>query len=219
MLIRYVRYQQLVIVTSKILSKSLKKNKNITINNILPFLMKYYVYKYYNVSINSILQNCTLLRDFRMHYKKELPQKMLLMPRRYPQNQAMNMKCDFDLIHLFQTKNAQYVLHGKDLPKCYILFLTRIYHQLVNSIRKNITIGLQKYTECKWSANRIHGVLSSVIFDLILYYDTFFDSQSTNSFLASVMCSTIQNIIHNIVNGYNMMWSKKEQAVIWKSFL
>ena len=149
---------------------------------------------------------------------------MLLMPRRYPQNQAMNMKCDFDLIHLFQTKNAQYVLHGKDLPKCYILFLARIYHQLVNSIRKNITIGLQKYTECKWSVsnglvNRIHGVLSSVVIDVILYYDTLFDSQSTNSFLASVMCSTIQNIIHNIVNGYNMMWSKKEQAVIWKSFL
>ena len=58
-----------------------------------------------------------------------------------------------------------------------------------------------------------------MVFDVILYYDTSFDSQSTNSFLASVMCSTIQNIIHNIVNGYNMMWSKKEQAVIWKSFL
>ena len=136
MLIRYVRYQQLVIVTSKILSKCLKKNKNITINSILPFLMKYYVYKHCNISINSILQNCTLLRDFPMHYKKELLPKMLLMPQRYPQNQAMNIKCDFDLIHLFQTKNAQYVLHGKDLPKCYILFLARINHQLVNSIRK-----------------------------------------------------------------------------------
>ena len=118
------------------------------------------------------------------------------------------MKCDFDLIHLFQTKNAQYVLHGKDLPKCYILFLARINHQLVNSIRKKYNNRVIEIY--RMQVNRMHGVLSSVVFDVILYYDTFFDSQSTNSFLASVMCSTIQNIIHNIVNGYNMMWSKKE---------
>ena len=132
MLIRYVRYQQLVIVTSKILSKCFEKNKNITINNNVT--ISYELQR--NISTNSKLQNCTLLRDFPMHYKKELLPKMLLMPQRYPQNQAMNIKCDFDLIHLFQTKNAQYVLHGKDLPKCYILFLARINHQLVNSIRK-----------------------------------------------------------------------------------
>ena len=46
--------------------------------------MKYYVYKYYNVSINSILLNCTLLRDFRMHYKKELLQKNIIDATKVP---------------------------------------------------------------------------------------------------------------------------------------